>query len=30
MNLLAMIELYGYGISDSMYHVKENGKGMEG
>jgi hypothetical protein len=30
MNLLAMIELEGYGITDSMYHVKEKGKGFAG
>ena len=30
MNLLAMIELQGYGINDSMYYVKEKGKGFSG
>ena len=30
MNLLAMIEVEGYGINDSMYHVKEKGKGLAG
>ena len=30
LNLLAMIEFLGYGIRDSMYYVKEKGKGKEG
>ena len=30
LNLLAMIEGYGYGIKDNMYYVKEKGKGQNG
>ncbi|KAM0847657.1 hypothetical protein ACQ4PT_054877 [Festuca glaucescens] len=30
LNLLAMIECYGYGIRDIMYFVKEKGKGLTG
>ncbi|KAM0824610.1 hypothetical protein ACQ4PT_070079 [Festuca glaucescens] len=30
LNLLAMIECYGYGIRDTMYFVKEKGKGLAG
>ncbi|KAM0829400.1 hypothetical protein ACQ4PT_066876 [Festuca glaucescens] len=30
LNLLAMIECYGYGIRDIMYFVKEKGKGLAG
>ena len=30
LNLLALIECYGYGIRDSMYYVREKGKGKDG
>ena len=29
-NLLAMIETLGYGISDKMYYMKEEGRGVHG
>ena len=30
LNLLALIEGHGYGIRDSMFYVKEKGRGPEG
>ncbi|KAM0836980.1 hypothetical protein ACQ4PT_061964 [Festuca glaucescens] len=30
LNLLSLIESYGYGIRDNMYYVKEKGRGVEG
>ena len=30
MNLLAVIEIEGYGINDCMYYVKEKGRGIAG
>ena len=30
LNLLALLEEHGYGIRDSMYYVKEKGKGKSG
>ena len=30
LNMLALIEEHGYGIRDSMYYVKEKGKGRSG
>jgi hypothetical protein len=30
LNLLSLIECYGYGIRDSMFYVKEKGRGVDG